>query len=148
MNSLIPTASMCNTHSVQDGSDELLVLAELVKSSADEIVKTIKSRGHTFPLTNQPFSREFEAIRSSPDVQKCSTTLIAAASQLIALVRSPPTTLFLQSGQVSKPLVSILQEVHRVSQFYIPACLRTAVELHVPEIIREAGPQVRCIHFC
>lgn len=92
---------MGNLQNTQDGTDELLALAELVKSSADAIVKAVKSRSQTFPSLNQPFSRDSEVPRSSPDVQEHSTTLVAAASQLIALVRSPPLTLYLNSVQVS-----------------------------------------------
>ncbi|KAI0685289.1 S-adenosyl-L-methionine-dependent methyltransferase [Cytidiella melzeri] len=59
-----------------------------------------------------------------PSVQKESGILMAAASQLIAAVRPPPLTLL----------------YHGIS-YYIPACIRTVIELHVTEIICDAGPQ-------
>ncbi|KAI0697896.1 S-adenosyl-L-methionine-dependent methyltransferase [Cytidiella melzeri] len=100
----------------------LTALRDLITSSVDAILASCDTQ--PFPSADEPFSVESEAIRMDPHVQKHSGILIAAATQLIAAVRPPPLTLL----------------YHGIS-YYIPACIRTVIELHVAEIIRDAGPQ-------
>lgn len=122
---------------------DLVALANLVTTSVDAIVKSCGDS--PFPSLDETFDFESEAIRVNPDVQKHTTVALAAATQLVATLRSPLATLLLQGFAVSFLLPCDL--IHRLNferlqQFYTSASIRTSTELHVPEILRQAGPQV------
>lgn len=85
----------------QDGCDELLALAELIKSSVDNIVKVFREKQQPYPSLDQPFAPETEALRMSADVQKDTSVLVGAASQLIAATRPTFLSLLYSSLQVS-----------------------------------------------
>ena len=87
-------------NSVQDGSAELLALAELIKSSVDNIVKVFKENNQPYPSLDQPFSPQTEALRSSHELEKDTNVLIGAASHLIAAARPSFVSLLWSSMQV------------------------------------------------
>ncbi|KAI0826305.1 O-methyltransferase [Irpex lacteus] len=109
---------------VRASLEELHTLAKLIKTSVDSIEKIFVAKGQQFPSLDGPLDPQSEAVRMSAEVQQAGNILVAAASQLIATVRPPPVTA-LVSG----------------FQFHISACLRVAVENHVVEILKAAGPQ-------
>ncbi|KAI0739310.1 S-adenosyl-L-methionine-dependent methyltransferase [Irpex lacteus] len=96
---------------------ELVDLGNLVTSSLDAIIKTCGTQ--KFPSAHEPFSPESEALRMNPDIQAQSAILVAAATQLVAAIRPPPVALL----------------IHGLT-YYIPACIRAVIEVHVAEIIR------------
>lgn len=113
---------MSQTSPTLSGNEELAALTKLITSSVDAILKSCGSR--TFPSSDELFTLESEAARMDPDVQVQSGIAIAAATQLIAALRPPPLAICIHCDS-----------------FLVPASIRAAVELHVPEIIRSAGSQ-------
>ncbi|KAJ7829471.1 hypothetical protein B0H14DRAFT_2366585 [Mycena olivaceomarginata] len=105
---------------------DLRVLGELILES----IKTIESRFNhediDFPALANPFNGECkeESILLEPEISTAGSYIVAAASQLIAMVRSPVQTM-VENGLV----------------FHLPSCIRAAVESNMVEIIREAGSQ-------
>ncbi|KAJ7845650.1 O-methyltransferase [Mycena olivaceomarginata] len=105
---------------------DLRVLGELIIES----IKTIESRFNhediDFPALANPFNgeRKAESILLEPEISTARSYIVAAASQLIAMVRSPVQTM-VENGLV----------------FHLPSCIRAAVESNMVEIIREAGSQ-------
>ncbi|KIM80118.1 hypothetical protein PILCRDRAFT_535803 [Piloderma croceum F 1598] len=100
----------------------LSALSNLLSSGIATIEAIYAKHGATFPSIDEPF-------RPGPldgDESLCETTdlVIAAASQLIALVKPPPRTI-VESGLL----------------FHLPASLQVVVTANLTEILREAGPQ-------
>lgn len=81
--------------------DQLKALAKLVNDSVAEIEKSCTARNVVFPSLSEPFTPESEAARADLAVVEAAGVITAAASQLIALVRPAPLTLFMRSIQVS-----------------------------------------------
>ncbi|KAI0695021.1 O-methyltransferase [Cytidiella melzeri] len=104
--------------------EELHALVKLIKTSADSIEKACITANQPFPALHKPFNPQSEGIRMSPEVQEAGDIIVAAAAQLTAFVRAPPVS-----------------AVATALQFHLPACMRVAVENHVVEILRDAGPQ-------
>lgn len=104
---------------------ELEDLHALIGSSISQIKYHLASTddGHPFPSLNTPFSPASEIPRSHPTVMDASLRIIAAAYQMIATVRPPGLSIMISS-----------------MQYYIPAAIKFAIDAHIPEIIREAGP--------
>ncbi|KAI0088859.1 S-adenosyl-L-methionine-dependent methyltransferase [Irpex rosettiformis] len=103
---------------------ELRALATFINDSIDEIEQVCSKTGKEFPSLHDPSGLEQEEIFAVPEVAKASNILVSAASQLVAAVRPPTVTFFCQA-----------------SLFHIPSALGVAIKAHVPEILREAGPQ-------
>lgn len=80
---------------------DLVALAELVTASVNAIVESCGGLDGSFPSPDDPFDLDSEAIRSRPDVQKHSTVLLAATTQLAATVRSPLSSLIIHAFSVS-----------------------------------------------
>ncbi|KAJ7699671.1 O-methyltransferase [Mycena rosella] len=77
-----------------------------------------------YPSPAASFSPQSEAGRNIPEVQTAGSNIVAAASQLISIVRPPPLTL-----------------IAYALQFHVPTALRIAIITHTAEILRDAGPQ-------
>ncbi|KAJ7852947.1 O-methyltransferase-domain-containing protein [Mycena olivaceomarginata] len=109
---------------------DLRVLGELIIES----IKTIESRFNhediDFPALANPFNgeRKAESILLEPEISTARSYIVAAASQLIAMVRSPVQTM-VENGSGG------------FNKFHLPSCIRAAVESNMVEIIREAGSQ-------
>ncbi|KAI0697894.1 O-methyltransferase [Cytidiella melzeri] len=103
---------------------ELRALSDLIKNAVDNIEALCVQRGQTYPLSNLPYTPESDAPRMLPDVIAQGTVIVSAAAQLVAVVRPPAV------GMITQAL-----------SFHVSSCLRTAIRLHVPEILREAGPK-------
>ncbi|KAI0771399.1 O-methyltransferase [Irpex lacteus] len=103
---------------------ELRALSDLIKASVDKIEALCAERGQTYPTSDVPFSPQSEAPRMAPDVIAEGTIIVAAAAQLITAVRPPPLSVLTQAVQ-----------------YHVSSCMRTAILLNVPEILRDAGPR-------
>ena len=88
--------------------DQLKALAKLVNDSVAEIEKSCIARNVIFPSLSEPFTPESEAARADHAVIEAAGIITAAASQLIALVRPAPLTLFMRSIQVSSANLVVL----------------------------------------
>ncbi|KIY46447.1 S-adenosyl-L-methionine-dependent methyltransferase [Fistulina hepatica ATCC 64428] len=105
-------------------AENLKALARLILESVDTIDKSCTESGLLFPRLDQPFSPSSEAARNLPGVSDASNIVVAAAAQLIAETRNPVASLASMSlGWTSS------------------TCMEVAEEGHIPEILREAGPQ-------
>jgi hypothetical protein len=103
---------------------ELKALSRLISQSIDAIEGTLQSRGQKFPSLSEPFSTESEASRMAADVLDECSVITAAAAQLVAAVRPPTAT-----------------AMFAITEYQISSALRSAIQMHIPEIVREAGPQ-------
>lgn len=90
---------MANT--IQTSLQDLYVLLDLIKTSIGDIEQVYNTSGQPFPSLDEPFTPQSEALRMSPPVQKASSTIVAAAAQLIACVRPPPASVLYNALQVS-----------------------------------------------
>ncbi|KAI0064272.1 O-methyltransferase [Artomyces pyxidatus] len=103
---------------------ELRALSEIIKNSIDRIERATAAKGLSLPSPQTPFTPESEAARSLPEVAEAGALIVSAATQLSTLVRPGPMTMF-----------------EMAMQFHVCTALRVAIEVHVPEILRDAGPK-------
>ncbi|KAJ7088438.1 O-methyltransferase [Mycena belliarum] len=104
----------------------LRLLGTLILRSIHAIEARMEAESIEFPSLADPFDPKAkpEAVLLEADILAAIAHIVAAASQLIATVRSPVQTVM---------EYSLL--------FHLPSCIRAAVESNMVEIIREAGPQ-------
>ncbi|KAG6898572.1 hypothetical protein C0993_005961 [Termitomyces sp. T159_Od127] len=103
---------------------EIQQLSDLIAASVSTLLRACQDCNTPFPDPNQPLTPQSEAFRASQVAIDATNIIAAAALQLAARVLPPHTSL-----------------MNIVSGLYKSAALRTAVELNVTEILREAGPQ-------
>ncbi|KAH8111778.1 S-adenosyl-L-methionine-dependent methyltransferase [Phellopilus nigrolimitatus] len=106
-------------------SADLKSLRDIISSSIDIILDTCEKTGKEFPSLDQPIHpSEFspEGIRNDSNVQDAIGLIVAAASQLIATVQSPPATLTISTFK-----------------FTLSAALGIAEAANIAEIIRPVG---------
>lgn len=72
---------------------ELRALADLINGAVEKIERACASRSQTYPLADDPFTPQSEAVRMAPDVLESGSIIVAAAAQLISAVRIPAVTL-------------------------------------------------------
>ncbi|KII89666.1 hypothetical protein PLICRDRAFT_108610 [Plicaturopsis crispa FD-325 SS-3] len=99
-------------------------LAKLISESVTKIETNCAQRGVQLPTLDDPFSPESEAPRNDPEILDATAKIVAAAAQLIALVRPAPSSLVTASLQM-----------------HVSSALRVALQTNTVEILREAGPQ-------
>ena len=80
---------------------ELRELVKLVNTSFEDIEKACTTKNADLPALNGTFSWEAEGILNDPEVERASSVITAAASQLSAAVRSPMLSLFATANQVN-----------------------------------------------
>ncbi|KAI0266044.1 S-adenosyl-L-methionine-dependent methyltransferase, partial [Russula aff. rugulosa BPL654] len=102
----------------------LKALANIIQSSIEQIEATVTTNSFTYPSSGSTFSLETEAPRMHPAIMSAGSLITSAAAQLITLVRPAPLTLF-----------DITMQLH------LSSALRTAISMHVAEILRDAGPK-------
>ncbi|KAJ7724579.1 O-methyltransferase [Mycena maculata] len=107
----------------------LRLLGALISTSIETIETRLEAESVEFPSLAMPFdpAAKAEAILLEGQMLDATSRIVAAASQLIAMVRSPIQTL-----------------VENSMVFHLPSCIRAAVESNMVEIVREAGP-LACI---
>ncbi|KAJ7455082.1 S-adenosyl-L-methionine-dependent methyltransferase [Mycena latifolia] len=111
----------------QDVITELKALADIINKSIATIETSMKENSLTYPSPVAFFSPQSEAGRNLPEVQTAGSNIVAAASQIISVVRSV---------NFSVPGGRFIE-----SQFHVPTALRIALMTHTAEILRDAGPQ-------
>ncbi|KAJ6501155.1 O-methyltransferase [Mycena vitilis] len=100
----------------------LRLLGELILDSIDAIEARLDAEGADFPAMADPFQPGSKAESVLLGLTATTSRIVAAASQLIAMVRSPVQTIMENS------LV-----------FHLPSCMRAAIESDMVEIVRESG---------
>jgi hypothetical protein len=103
---------------------ELKTLANLIQSSVEQIEAAVTANSLTFPSPDSTFTLESEAPRMHPDIASAGSIITSAAAQLMTLVRPAPLAVF-----------------DAMMQFQVSTALRTAINTHAPEILRDAGPK-------
>lgn len=104
-------------------SDPLSALLNIINSSTKELQSLHAQNGSQFPSLDGSFKPG--PSDDDPRAIELSKLVVAAANQLIATVRPPKDTLW---------------EV--VTAMYLPAAVGFAVDVDIPEILREAPNQV------
>ncbi|KAJ7054305.1 O-methyltransferase [Mycena amicta] len=109
-----------------DGIKTLRALARIINESLDTMESAYGKAGQAVPPLDAAFdpSNPAEKVRQEPAVATAILNIMAATSQMSATVCAPAASV-LNASQA----------------FHISSCLRTASELNVVEILREAGPQ-------
>ncbi|KAI0278930.1 S-adenosyl-L-methionine-dependent methyltransferase [Russula aff. rugulosa BPL654] len=107
-----------------DGLAELKALANIIQSSIEQIEATVTTNSVTYPSSGSTFSLETEAPRMDPAIMSAGSLITSAAAQLMTLVRPAPLTLF-----------DVTMQLH------LSSALRTAISMHVAEILRDASPK-------
>ncbi|KAG6915441.1 hypothetical protein DXG01_011471 [Tephrocybe rancida] len=103
---------------------EIQQLSDLISSSVSALLKACQENNTPFPDPNQPFTIESEAFRTSQVAVDATNIIAAAALQLAERMMPPRVSLInIASGHMKN------------------AALRTALELNVTEVLREAGSQ-------
>jgi hypothetical protein len=69
--------------------EELRALSKIIQDSISDIDAAVAASNLEFPSPYTPFTAESEAARTLPEVERASSLLIAAATQLVQTVRSP-----------------------------------------------------------
>ncbi|KAF7792891.1 hypothetical protein EIP86_003992 [Pleurotus ostreatoroseus] len=69
---------------------ELRALADLINGAVEKIERACASRSQTYPLADDPFTPQSEAVRMTPDVLEPGNIIVAAAAQLISAVQITP----------------------------------------------------------
>ena len=80
-----------------------------------------------------------------PAILSAGSLITSAAAQLMTLVRPAPLTVFDVSMQVLLSLPSqpwVIANHVLILKFYTSTAVRTAISMHVAEILRDAGPNV------
>ena len=124
---------------------ELQALVNLINTSFDEIKHACTTQGKDFPSLHEPFDLQAEAIVVFPEVLKAGSVITAAASQLATAVRPPTLSVFAQALQVLSSILSfdsMFAYARASCQYHVSSSLSIAIQAHVPEVLREAGPKV------
>ncbi|KAI0049517.1 S-adenosyl-L-methionine-dependent methyltransferase, partial [Auriscalpium vulgare] len=110
--------------------EELKALSSIIQTSIEQIEDAVKAHALEFPSPATPFSPDTEAARNLPDVVAAGVLITAAAAQITTLVRPPALTVLSYTMQAREPRL-----------FHVSTAIRTAVDAHVAEILRDAGAQ-------
>jgi hypothetical protein len=95
-----------------------------------------------FPDLNLPGdpSSPAEQLTSRLDVANAISRIVAAASQLAVVVRSPFLTIC-DASMIVRPFVPLLlANRNPLKKYHLPSCLRFFEASHIPELLSAAGP--------
>lgn len=109
-------------------TSELKALRDIISSSVDRIVDICEKTGKPFPSLNEPIQfSEFtpDGIRNDPKVLDEIGLIVAATTQLAAVVNPPPVTLTTSAFRVSAmfPFILYLRTNHRFIYPFSSPCL-------------------------
>ncbi|TFY63589.1 hypothetical protein EVG20_g6256 [Dentipellis fragilis] len=99
-------------------------LLNLIQMSLATLKKSCAATGHQIPELHESFTPSSEAFRADPAAALAADTAAAAALHLAAILLPPYVALH-----------------HVTGGHYRSTAARVCLELHVTEILREAGPQ-------
>ncbi|KLO13130.1 O-methyltransferase [Schizopora paradoxa] len=102
----------------------LKALVEIISKNIDVLDDALEKRGCPVPSLDDPFTPGSDVANGQPELMVTADLACRAALQLAQIIRLPQLTLLQDS-------VSHLTSVS----------MRTAVELHIAEILNEAGPE-------
>lgn len=85
-------------------SHDLKSLSEIIAAAVKNIERQCDEIGLDFPSLQQPFSESSERARLDPEVQQNVSSLISAATQIIALAKPPQTYIFNATCAVSETI--------------------------------------------
>lgn len=120
-------------------------LAELILENIDVLEADCAGRDIEVPSLQEPFKPGTGFALDKPDVRKASSVVVAAAQQLIHTVRPPQVNLLTTAYGVSSHLITIALILTLNSadlQHTLTGGIRVAVEFHIADILKEAGPSV------
>lgn len=107
----------------------LLSLAEIISSGVRTLEAAYAKEGVPYPSIDDPLRPGPVSLEADPALQQTSRLIVAAAYQIIASVRHPMETI-----------------MDFAPAQYMSSSLGAVVEAHVPDVLKEAGSQVR--PFC
>ena len=139
------TYSVFFGRALPDALAELKALTNIIQSSVEQIEAAVTANSFTFPSPDSTFGLETEAPHMHPAVLSVGSLIASAAAQLTTLVRPAPLTLFdtvLQVTLNDHSLPWIIADNVGISKFHVSTAVRTAISMHVAEILRDAGPKV------
>lgn len=80
-----------------------------------------------------------EQLTSRPDVANAISRIVAAASQMAVVVRSPFLTIC-DATMIVRPVSSSLCSSQLLQKYHLPSCIRFFEASHIPELLSAAGP--------
>ncbi|KAI0063777.1 S-adenosyl-L-methionine-dependent methyltransferase [Artomyces pyxidatus] len=100
----------------------LKALADIISSGVQTLESAYSKKGIPFPSLDDPFQPTL--LDNEYDVATATNLIVAAAHQIIATVRQPVDTVY-----------------DYASAMYMSAALGLAVDVNVPDVLKDVGPQ-------
>jgi hypothetical protein len=122
-------------------ASEVSQLSEIITSSVQELLELSTTNNWSLPALNEPFSPSKNIFRENPDASYATAKIIATAVQLATTLMDP--------GEALRFIVPVRRskrgdQLHSSHQKDLKsAALSVCFKCNVPEILREAGPNVR-----
>jgi hypothetical protein len=116
----------------------LAALANIIQSSVKQIEAAVTANSFTIHSADSLFTVESEAQRMHPDILSAGSLITSTAVQLMTLVRPAPLTVVDIMMQVRLNVLTTWE----ICKFQVSTAVRTAINMHVAEILRDAGSEV------
>ena len=116
----------------------LAALANIIQSSVEQIEAAVTANSFTIHSADSLFTVESEAPRMHPDILSAGSLITSTAVQLMTLVRPAPLTVVDIMMQVRLNVLTTWE----ICKFQVSTAVRTAINMHVAEILRDAGSEV------
>jgi hypothetical protein len=113
----------------------LAALANIIQSSVKQIEAAVTANSFTIHSADSLFTVESEAQRMHPDILSAGSLITSTAVQLMTLVRPAPLTVVDIMMQVRLNVLTTWE----ICKFQVSTAVRTAINMHVAEILRDAG---------
>ena len=129
----------------QNALAEMKALANIIQSSVEQIEAAVTANSFTIYSADSTFTVESEAPRMHPDILSAGSLITSAAAQLMTLVRPAPLTVVDIMMQVRLNVIlchEVLLTTWEICKFQVSTAVRTAINMHVAEILRDAGSEV------
>ena len=116
----------------------LAALANIIQSSVEQIEAAVTANSFTIQSADSLFTVESEAQRMHPDILSAGSLITSTAAQLMTLVRPAPLTVVDIMMQVRLNVLTTWE----ICKFQVSTAVRTAINMHVAEILQDAGSEV------
>ena len=116
----------------------LAALANIIQSSVKQIEAAVTANSFTIHSADSLFTVESEAQRMHPDILSAGSLITSTAAQLMTLVRPAPLTVVDIMMQVRLNVLTTWE----ICKFQVSTAVRTAINMHVAEILQDAGSEV------
>ena len=123
----------------------LKVLSSIIAEGIDAIESGCNAQGHLYPTLDDPYDLESNKVQNKYTAE--AATVIAAAYQLIATLSNPDPYLFTWGLTVcfrSSRYRTAYERLTLLRESFISSSVAVASEGCVPDILREAEPNVSC----